>query len=491
MNRGPWPKTSLALCLWILPATHFFGSDACAQSTTPAPPASQNAEQLNFFQRFFSAYANDWNGTAAGGPEPARRGFPAPESSPPFPFADWPYGGSPVLGAPDTNVPPLMQALYTGAHGKAWERSRIKIYGWVNGGFNVSTSDRHYGNAPASYFIVPNSIQMDQTALYVERVPDTVQHDHFDWGFRVTSLYGIDYRFTTAKGYLSQQLLERNHEYGYDPVMAYADLYWGQVAGGLNIRIGRYISLPDIEAQLAPDNYTYSHSILYTFDAYTQTGVNATLKLDDHWMFQLGLSAGNDVAPWVGAPDAKPTLNACVSYTWKAGRDNVYVCDNSQNSGKYAYNNVQSYYATWYHAIGKSWHTATESWYMWEKGVPNVNNPDAVSLLETNANGAICDSPEQLRCFAPEWAAVNYLEKEFSAKNYLTIRNEYFDDIRGQRTGFRTRYSEHLLGWGHWFGSTVLVRPEIRFERAYDQPAYDAGTKKNQFVLAGDLIYHF
>lgn len=32
--------------------------------------------------------------------------------------------------------------------------------------------------------------------------------------------------------------------------MVYTDLYWGQVAQGLNIRIGRYTSLPDIEAQL-------------------------------------------------------------------------------------------------------------------------------------------------------------------------------------------------------------------------------------------------
>ena len=97
-----------------------------------------------------------------------------------------------------------------------------------------------------------------------------MQKDHFDWGFRLTLLYGIDYRFTTAKGIFSNQLLGKNQEYGFDPVMAYVDFYVPQVAQGMNIRIGRYISLPDIEAQLAPNNYTYTHSILYTFDAYTQ-----------------------------------------------------------------------------------------------------------------------------------------------------------------------------------------------------------------------------
>jgi hypothetical protein len=290
---------------------------------------------------------------------------------------------------------------------------------------------------------------------------------------------------------LSQQLLANNNKYGYDPVMAYVDLYWGQIAGGMNIRIGRYISLPDIEAQLAPDNYTYSHSILYTFDAYTQTGINMTTKLNDHWLVQVGLSAGNDVAPWVGEPNAKPTFNACVGYTWHAGGDNVYVCDNSTNSGKYAYNNLQAYYATWYHKINSSWHMATESWYMWEKNVPNVNNPNAASLLITGANGAICNSASELKCYAPEWAIVNYVEKQLSRKDYLTIRNEYFNDIRGQRTGFRTQYSEHLIGWGHWIGTTVLLRPELRFEHAYDAPAYNAGTKKSQLVFASDVIFHF
>lgn len=468
------------------------GSSSLASASDPLSVQGQAPQNSSFFSRLGQAYANDWKDVTGDTPEPPRRGFPAPVSSPPFPFSDWPYGGSPVIGVPDASVGPLMTALYGGESGPWWQHRRIKIYGWVNGGFNVSTSTQHYGNAPAAYYIQPNSVQLDQTAVYIERVPDTVQADHFDWGFRVTQLYGLDYRFTTAKGYFSQQLLRNNNKYGYDPVMAYVDLYWGQVLGGLNVRIGRYISLPDIEAQLAPDNYTYSHSILYTFDAYTQTGVNVTTKLNNHWMVQVGLSAGNDVAPWVGEPNAKPTFNACVGYTWSAGRDNLYVCDNSTNSGKYAYNNVQAYYATWYHKFrDSSWHTATESWYMWEKNVPNVQNPEAARLLITGANGAVCTSPGEPTCYAPEWAVVNYVEKQFSNKDYLTIRNEYVNDIKGQRTGFRTQYSEHLLGWGHWIGSTIMIRPELRFEHAYDRPAYNGGTKKSQLVFASDLIFHF
>ncbi len=112
------------------------------------------------------------------------------------------------------------------------------------------------------------------------------------------------------------------------------------------------------------------------------------------------------------------------------------------------------------------------------------------AALEPNANGAFCN-PGQTKCFAPEWAIVNYVEKKLSKSDHLTLHNEYFDDIKGQRTGTKTRYSEHLLGWGHWFGSTILLRPELRYERSYDNPAYAGGTKMDQLIFAADVILKY
>jgi hypothetical protein len=86
---------------------------------------------------------------------------------------------------------------------------------------------------------------------------------------------------------------------------------------------------------------------------------------------------------------------------------------------------------------------------------------------------------------------VNYVERQFGKSDYMTIRNEYFNDIRGQRTGFKTTYTEHEFAWGHWIGTTMLFRPELRFEHAYNAPAYSTGTKYSQFVAASDLIFFF
>jgi hypothetical protein len=258
------------------------------------------------------------------------------------------------------------------------------------------------------------------------------------------------------------------------------------------IRVGRYISIPDIEAQLAPNNYTYSHSLLYTFDCYTQFGLNTTVKINEHWLVQAGISPGCETAPW-NSRDAKVTGNFGFQYTWNEGNDAIYPVLNAINDEKYAYNNLNAIYVTWYHKFRNhpSWHSSTETWYMWEKDVPNVTNPSAKPLLEVGANGAVCNNITELTCYAPEYAVVNYLEKQLSPKDYLSIRNEFFDDLKGQRTGFKSRYSEHLFGWGHWIGTTILLRPELRFERSYDATAYDNGTKKNQFTVAGDFIYFF
>ena len=71
------------------------------------------------------------------------------------------------------------------------------------------------------------------------------------------------------------------------------------------------------------------------------------------------------------------------------------------------------------------------------------------------------------------------------------------NDAKGQRTGFKTRYAEFDLSYTHWIGDTVELRPEIRYEHAFNQDAYNNPTavlgagKKDQLMLAADMIFHF
>jgi hypothetical protein len=449
-----------------------------ANGQSPAAPSDQ-ALTGSLFNRLAQFYSQDWAGTNPAGPSVTKRGLPAPLNSPPFPFSDWTYGGAPDIGAPDGNTYPLMSALNL-------EGSRTKIYGWVAGSFNFSTSAQN--NFPVSYDIFPNKIELNQAVVYVERLADTVQNTHFDYGYHVTGFYGIDYRFTTAKGYFSEQLLLSNKQYGFDPVLEYFDLYF-PVKDGLNIRIGRFLSVPGIEAQLAPNNYNMTHSLLYTIDPFTDTGIIGSLRLNKQWMIQLGMSGGHDVALWTD--DARPSGIFCVNYSTASNNDNVYGCANGINDGRYAYNNLQEYDFTWYHKLNSKWHMGTEAWYMYERDVPNVaGNVLNPIKPEVGANGAFC-AAGQLRCTAPEYSIVNYLNRQVSSTLMFGFRSDFLDDRKGQRTGFATKYAENTFYVTKYIGTTVMFRPELRFDHSWDLLAYNDGKARNQLFFGMDLIYKF
>ncbi len=423
---------------------------------------------------------------ASNSPAPQHRGLPTPFDSPPYPTGEWQIGGTPIIGDPNENPTyPLMKALYDGPQGQFWKDSRVQIYGWVDVSGNVSSSHNNTtvspatgtaqaANFPESYDERPNRAELDQLVLFIERMPDEFQTDHLDWGFRASALYGLDYRYTTMKGVLSDQLLKHNRFMGLDFPMVYADLYIPWVAQGMNIRVGRIISEPDIEAQLAPNNPMSSHSLLYTFDPYTQIGIFPSVKLNDQWTVQAGLSGGNDVAPWVNDSGRQITGGAMIQWTSKNNKDSIYFGDNVINNGNYGYNNIQQVVGTWSHKFNEKVWTTTESWYMWQHHVP-------ASALPAGVNPG----------YAPEVAVVNYTMFRLSPNAYLSIRNEVFNDIKGQRTGTATPYTEHAIGITWWPDKLLTVRPELRYEHSYDRRAYDTGTRKNQFTAAMDVIFHF
>ena len=324
-----------------------------------------------------------------------------------------------------------------------------------------------------------------QFVVYVERLPDTVQQKHVDWGFHLTALYGTDYRFTTARGIFSSQLLDHNRAYGFDPAIEYVEVYFPHVAQGMILRVGRFATIPGIESQIAPSNYTYSHSLVYTSDSFSETGALATIQLNQRLVLQVGSTASHDVTPWNDA--ARPSFTSCVNYTTKSVDDNFYLCADGINDGKYSYNNVQMFDGTWYHRFSKTLHMATEMLELYQNRVPSIN---AHVYVIPGTNGANCRVGVD-RCFAGEYAIQTHLNKQLGPHDYLTLRGELQNDKKGQRTGYAGRYAEGTLSWNHWLGTTVQFRPEVRFDRAVDRPSYNNGTAMNLFTAAGDVIFHF
>jgi len=379
-----------------------------------------------------------------------------------------------------------MEAIYAGPDGEAWKRSRIQIYGWEDFSWNLSTSTNTSrspsANFPLIYDLRPNRIEQNQFVLYLERVPDEFQRDHIDWGFRVSAVYGLDYRFMISRGLFSDQLLKHNNYYGFDMPMIYFDLYLPQVAQGMNIRIGRIISEPDIEAQLAPNNLMSSHSLVYGFDNYTQTGIFTTTKLNQEWTLQLGLSNGTDVALWQRDPGNQPTGTAMLQWISPGEHDSLYFGDNAFNNGKFGYNNLQQIVGTWTHKFNEKVYTATEALYMFMRDAKSHPTSD---VPFQSGSFPVRDG------YAPEWGIVNYTMFRIAPSAFFTVRNEFYNDEVGSRTGFATKYSEHSLGITWWPNKVTTLRPELRFDHSYDQPAFNNGTRHDQFVASMDFIIHY
>ncbi|HXB08772.1 MAG TPA: outer membrane beta-barrel protein [Puia sp.] len=408
------------------------------------------------------------------------RQLPSPLPNPPFPTADW--DGAPLIGA-DATAPnyPLTKAL-------GLSKSKVKIYGWVDFGYNASTSK--HSNAPTSYDIVPNSVQLDQAAIKIDKQPDMSQTDHFDWGFLSTTIFGTDYRYTTAKGWFSNQLLDHNQLYGVDPAELYGLLYFPKIADGMLLKVGRFISPADIEAQWAPDNYLYSHSLMFTVDPYTFTGVQATFKLGSYWQLEVGAHAGNDMAPW----SKSAQLNGLLMARWvsKNNNNSLYGGINSLGSGNYTdqHDDLQMVVMTWGHKFNETFHMMTEAYYMWQRnalvGGTVINGPGHLYLEGTGPGTLIPGAASTV-------GLVNYFQILFDKKDYLSIRNDLLNDPQGNRTGFNTLYTSHTIGFVHHFNDLIRIRPEVRYETAYASGVtpYDNGTKKDQFTAAVDLIVRF
>ncbi|OKS84658.1 outer membrane beta-barrel protein [Mucilaginibacter polytrichastri] len=408
------------------------------------------------------------------------RSLPSPIDSPPFPGSEW--DGAPLVGLDNTApIYPLQKAL-------GLTKTKFRIYGWVDPGANISSSKN--SNAPASYDIIPNNVVLDQVVLRMEVQPNTVQTDHVSLGFLFDNVYGTDYRYTAAKGIFSSQLLSHNNKYGYDPAQLYGLIYFPKIGDGMLLKVGRFISPADIEAQWAPDNYLYTHSLMFTVDPFTFTGAQATFKLGSHWQLEVGVHGGNDVAPWSNSA----SLNGLLMARWVSDDNNnsVYAGINSLGAGRYKNNHddLQMVVGTWGHRFNGTIHMMTEAYYIWQHdalvGGTVIDGPPRQFYSGVGAGNLIPGTASAI-------GAVNYFQIKLSGKDYVSIRNGYLNDRQGNRTGYVSTYSDHTIGFVHSFNTYFRLRPEVSYQRAYGNgiTPYDNGTKKDQKSAAMDLIVRF
>lgn len=139
-----------------------------------------------------------------------------------------------------------------------------------------------------------NLLQLNQALLTAQRPIDPTSKD-YDYGFKLQGMYGSDARYTHFLGELDYAIDGR---YQLDIVEAnvQAHLPWfaGYLSGGIDVKLGQFISLQGVELIDATQNLFYSHSYIYNFGiAGKLTGAAAVLHVIPEIDIYAGINTGN------------------------------------------------------------------------------------------------------------------------------------------------------------------------------------------------------
>jgi hypothetical protein len=135
-----------------------------------------------------------------------------------------------------------------------------------------------------------NTFLLNQALLTIQRPLDP-KATGFDVGFKFQAMYGTDARYTHFLGEFDQAISSRNQV---DIVEAYAAFHlpWF-TSGGMDLKIGQFVTLEGAEVIYAPDNLLYSHTYIFNFGIpFKHTGIMATTHVNSVLDVMTGIVTG-------------------------------------------------------------------------------------------------------------------------------------------------------------------------------------------------------
>ena len=167
------------------------------------------------------------------------------------------------------------------------EKPGFKIYGWVESSFTGNPAgpndNQNFGRL---FDDRSNEFVMNQAVINAERVLDSKLD--FDWGFKLQLLFGTDARYIYSLG-MRYHNAGTGHYQG-DIPEAYLSLQLPLLTeGGLEVKLGKFVSLEGAESVDPRENPFFSHTYIFNFGVPTShTGALFTL----HTTSWLDLIAG-------------------------------------------------------------------------------------------------------------------------------------------------------------------------------------------------------
>jgi hypothetical protein len=156
-------------------------------------------------------------------------------------------------------------------------------------------------NVGQSFTDHPNQVQLNQVLIGAEKKVDPAATG-YDWGFKLSLMYGSDARYTHFLGFLDQALPadQRNQ---LDVVEASGTLHFPVpvFSGGLDVKAGLFATPLGAELIDPSTNPFYSHSYIFNFALpFKHTGILATAHVTPLLDLYLGIDTGTNTTfgPW-------------------------------------------------------------------------------------------------------------------------------------------------------------------------------------------------
>ncbi|VFU09016.1 outer membrane beta-barrel protein [Methylocella tundrae] len=397
----------------------------------------------------------------------------------------------------------------------------------VEAGITVNPDSPSNGlNFGSLYTDKANSLLLNQFLLTAARPIDPTSKD-YDFGFKFQGMYGSDARYTHFLGELDYAI---NSRYQLDVVEAnlQAHLPWltSVFAGGIDAKVGQFISLQGEETIDPTNNFFYSHSYIYNFGiAAKLTGAAFVAHVIPELDIYAGFNTGNNTGfGWPGDNNAGvgfeggiglnllggnltalATTNiapqnpatplgdaACACYpsntlrylndlvvTWKATDKLTFVFE-----GNYAHDdtNIPAGGASAYGAAGYASYAITD----WLK----LNGRAEVWRDNNNFFVSSLGAPGNFNFVNSEHGFLNFGGYP-PAGAFAPAPTTYLELTAGLNISAPPIPNLFNVPSAAWIKS-VMVRPEIRYDSSLNGTTpFNVATKSSQWTFGGDILVKF
>lgn len=183
---------------------------------------------------------------------------------------------------------------------KLWSDS-LTLDGFVEGGIAINPSMPFNGLNWGQYYTDRANTPIFNSGVLTLQRPLDPLGDSFDYGFKLQGMIGEDVRYNHYSGILDYAIPSRTQ---IGPIEAFGIIHTPMKnlisEGGIDIKVGQFVSLNGAETIIAKDNLFYTHNYMFNFGPFLDTGVMVTNHSRDWLDIYTGIITGNNM--FIGWP---------------------------------------------------------------------------------------------------------------------------------------------------------------------------------------------